>query len=556
LPAGNATVDGDPDDATLRSLPYVGGAEYMSSAAADGAFGALCHRDTRVALLDEIMAWSVAHDARHVFWLNGLAGTGKSTIARTVARRCADAGRLGASFFFMRGGGELASARKFATTVAVQLAAALPALKPHICAAARAMRDVRAAGPYEQWERLVLKPLAKVSCSGGGRGRFMRGRPPPGKQIVIVIDALDECDNEGDVSAILGLMALGATALGSSCLRVLLTSRPETPVRFGIQAIPPTSRDCLVLHDLNPRDVDRDISVYLTDNLRRVGTVFLHDPDWPGAETIGRLVRQACGLFIWAATAYRFISRGGSSAKNRLLDILSGVSDESTPEKSLDDIYLTVLGKALSNDLRRQEQIELCDALYAILGTVAALATPVNRHSLSTLAEVSPDLVEKALQELHSIFAIPDDVLRPIRLHHASFREFVMNPYRCTDLRFLVDRRQRHKTLAERCLSLMAEHLRKDICDLRDPCAQLSVIDRGEVERRLSPSLQYACCNWSYHTESADDDYELMGAISAFLHAHLLHWLEALSLLRSLPQAVEVLGKIEQLTVSPYDHFY
>jgi hypothetical protein len=136
----------------LRSLPYVSGVEYTSSAPPDVAFGieALCHRDTRVALLDEIMKWSAAHDARHVFWLSGLAGTGKSTIARTVARRCADVGRLGASFFFTRGGGELASARKFATTVAVQLATALPALKPRICTAARAIRDVRAAALHEQ----------------------------------------------------------------------------------------------------------------------------------------------------------------------------------------------------------------------------------------------------------------------------------------------------------------------------------------------------------------------------------------------------------------------
>ncbi len=76
-------------------MPYASGAEYMSSATADGAFGAeaLCHRDMRVALLDHIMAWSAAHDVRHVFWLNGLAGTGKSTIARTIARRCANAGR-------------------------------------------------------------------------------------------------------------------------------------------------------------------------------------------------------------------------------------------------------------------------------------------------------------------------------------------------------------------------------------------------------------------------------------------------------------------------------
>jgi hypothetical protein len=545
-------VAGDLDDATLRSLPFVSGAEYMSSAAADGAFGAeaLCHHDTCVALLDD-MAWSAAHDTRHVFWLNRLAGTGKSTIARTVARRCADAGRLGASFFFARGGGELARACKFATTVAVQLAAALPALKLHMNAAARAMSDVHAAAPHEQSERLVLQPLAKLSQSGGGSD----GQRPlsPRDQIVVVVDALDECDDDGDVATILGLMALGATALGSSCLRVLLTSRPETPVRFGIQAIPPASRECLVMHDLNQRDVDRDISVYLTDSLRRVGTVFRYDRDWPGAETIERLVTQACGLFIWAATAYRFIARGKSSARDRLKDILSGISDESTPEKSLDGIYLTVLGKAIGDDLWSQAQMELIDALYAVLGTVAAVATPVNRHSLSILAEVSPDMVNKALQELHSIFAIPDDVHQPIRLHHASFREFVMDPYRCSDVCFLVDGSQRHKTLAERSLSLVAEHLHQDICDLRDPRAQLSEIDRVVVERRLAPVLQYACCYWSYHIQFVDDAIELMSAISAFLHAQFLHWLEALSLLRRLPQAVEVLGKLEQM-VSPCHH--
>jgi chloramphenicol 3-O-phosphotransferase len=79
------------------------------------------------------MAEAVAHDSRHVFWLNGLAGTGKSTIARTIARICADHKRLGASFFFSLGGGALASARHFVTTVAVQLAAKVPALRLHIC---------------------------------------------------------------------------------------------------------------------------------------------------------------------------------------------------------------------------------------------------------------------------------------------------------------------------------------------------------------------------------------------------------------------------------------
>jgi len=65
--------------------------------------------------------------------LNGLAGTGKSTIARTIARRYNEQGRLGASFFFSRGGGDVNHAGKFFATIAVQLANNLDALKSYIC---------------------------------------------------------------------------------------------------------------------------------------------------------------------------------------------------------------------------------------------------------------------------------------------------------------------------------------------------------------------------------------------------------------------------------------
>ncbi len=182
----------------------------------------------------------------------------------------------------------------------------------------------------------MLQPLAKLSRSGGGC--YGQLPLPLLYQIVIVVNALDECNDNGNIAAIHKLMALGTTALGSSCLRVLLIISPETPVHFRIQAISPASHDCLVLLNFNLRNVDCNISVYLADFLRCVGSVFLHDSDRPGAEMIKRLVTQACGLSIWAATAYRFMSRGGLRAQDRLRDIFSGVSHESTPKKSIDGI--------------------------------------------------------------------------------------------------------------------------------------------------------------------------------------------------------------------------
>jgi replicative DNA helicase len=106
--------------------------------------------DMRMRILDEIMAWARnsyssnnisvndtgepingSSGPQRIYWLNGMAGTGKSTIARTIACQCITEGRLGASFFFSSGSGELEMARTFVTSIAVQLAR-LPFIRPDL----------------------------------------------------------------------------------------------------------------------------------------------------------------------------------------------------------------------------------------------------------------------------------------------------------------------------------------------------------------------------------------------------------------------------------------
>jgi len=59
-----------------------------------------CLQDTRVELHKQIIDWCDDMDSKCIFWLNGMAGTGKSTISRTIARELAEKKRLAASFFF------------------------------------------------------------------------------------------------------------------------------------------------------------------------------------------------------------------------------------------------------------------------------------------------------------------------------------------------------------------------------------------------------------------------------------------------------------------------
>jgi hypothetical protein len=92
----------------------------------------ICLAGTSTDVLDQIRIWASSPQARCIFWLNGMAGTGKSTISRTVARFFSQEKSLGASFFFKRGGGDRGNATKIFPSLAGQLAHNLPPLRPII----------------------------------------------------------------------------------------------------------------------------------------------------------------------------------------------------------------------------------------------------------------------------------------------------------------------------------------------------------------------------------------------------------------------------------------
>jgi hypothetical protein len=207
--------------AILRSLPTAVNAPFNSHTRQ---YEPLCLPNTRVDLLQEIRDWADREDTSCIFWLNGLAGAGKSTIARTVARTCFEQRRLGASFFFSRGDRDVRNASKFVASIAVQLARSVPTLHQHICDVITKRSDIVSRSLRGQWHELVLRPLSKLD----GNGCL--------PSYVLVVDALDECDDEINIRIILHLLA-EARLLVRVRLRVVLTSRPEIPIRFGFSQI-------------------------------------------------------------------------------------------------------------------------------------------------------------------------------------------------------------------------------------------------------------------------------------------------------------------------------
>ncbi|KAM3084413.1 hypothetical protein ACMFMG_001482 [Clarireedia jacksonii] len=195
----------------LKLLPFATDARFDSFANQDKS---TCLPKTRVDILQKISQWSDTENQQYIYWLSGMAGTGKSTIARTVAQNLLDKKQLGANFFFSRGGGDAGNARKFVTTIAVQLAENIELVRRYIRDAIRAHNKIEGQSLEDQWDKLVIRPLSELKNSYTW------------PSCVVVIDALDECETETEIRHILRLF-VKARSLENVRLRILVTSRPE-----------------------------------------------------------------------------------------------------------------------------------------------------------------------------------------------------------------------------------------------------------------------------------------------------------------------------------------
>jgi hypothetical protein len=518
----------------LSRLPFATGAASNSY---NKQHASTCLSGTRVDLLQTIYDWADGRDGRCMFWLNGLAGTGKSTIAHTVARRYFDQRRLGASFFFSRNGGDVGHAGKFFTTIAVQLARNIPQMQRYISDVIADDNDIGNQPLREQWHQLIINPLTKVVSRSQ-------------TSFVLVIDALDECDSEADIRAILNLL-VEARTLQTTRLRIFLTSRAEVPIRHGFSKIPENDCRDFVLHSISLPVVSNDIDIYLRHNLDQIATERSLGDSWPNEQTVESLVSNASGLFIWAATACRFVREGKQFTAKRLATISKrrGGTTVIALEKHLDEIYLTVLRHAVSSELAGNEVEELCHMLGDLLGSIVTLFTPISTQCLSKLLDTPQRDVDETLDDLHAILDVPKDPASPIRLHHPSFRDFLLNTERCVDPNFQVDRKQAHQKLADCCIKLMSRSLKQDICKARAPGTLVDDIARSLVDQSLSDELQYACLYWVKHLQESGTQLNERDQVYQFLEVHLLHWLEALGWMQKLSEGIYAILSLESIAL-------
>ena len=426
-----------------------------------------CLKGTRKEILLQLENWLMDEQDQRVFWLNGLAGTGKSTIAQTFAEMSFADGKLGASFFCSRSFEGRSNLHAIFPTLAFQLAYRYLPVREEVVQVLRAHPDVGQETLCSQMERLIVGPLKATQTS-----------------TLIIVDALDECKDEEAASAILSILSRYVDQIPS--VKFFITGRPEQRIRSGFRlaALRPIT-EVFRLHDVNRALVDADIKLFFRARLTDVAKNLSHidvAEDWPHPSDIDILCEKAAGLFIYASTAMTFMTSPYHHPQKRLAILVSLPQNTAHEGKSgIDSLYTAILRLAyhnLDSDNQDPDNQEIYCHFRSVVGAVLLAFNPLSMKSLACLLHDvgTPSDISIILNPLHSLLLVPEGIQDPIRIFHRSFPDFLMDPKRCQDIRFFVDPALNHTEILLSCLHLMGERLKRNICGL-DDYTDLSHVD-------------------------------------------------------------------------------
>ena len=464
-----------------RNVP---GAAY-DSAERERESAAPCEKGTRERVIAEVSQW-VDGDGdgadRAILWLHGPAGSGKTTIAHTIAEQYAGE-RVAASFFFSRNRAERSETSNFFPTLAYQLAASSPSTRSSMQDAFQnntlALSSILSKTLENQIQNLILDHVSPLSTSA-----------------IIVIDGLDECKNE-DAVILIRVLAC-ANLEDRRPIRFILTSRPEDHIREAFELH--LSRIRVV--SLGTYQANDDIHAYFKSHFAEIYAkkyrlmTGVRAP-WPSDAEINELVTKSEGLFIYASTLVKFVS--GDKHDPRLPQERLEIAMKR--HIGLDHLYDQVFSDAphSSTDVFRQ-----------IIGALLVLTDPPTINQLATLLRIDAAKIILHLEGCGSVLNIPgdgDDSGNTIKFYHASLQDFLIDERRSG--KYFIDLTAHHISILDGCIHVMTR--------------VFSLPPDGQQREWV---LSYACAHWYHHMAGAVEADGGMACINVYFGARLIGFLK------------------------------
>jgi environmental stress-induced protein Ves len=452
-----------------------------------------CLPDTRVDLLNLIHGLLDDRKKNQLIWLHGTVGVGKSAVAFTVAERMRGLKmteetkvekRLAGTFFFSRKHTKCCTTGYFFATLAYQLATHFPSIRQDVNRAIHNKLALLDPGAplCDQMEALFLQPLRKLRLR-------LRGCPP----LTFVIDALDECISEFELTELIVSLAQALRDSDLPVTHILLTSRSETHISKAFQneevrtlceiPVKTSGEGVTTIISLDGFDVDNDIYTFLRHSFKELKS---RHPDFPQPSEVDltKLASRAGRRFIVASTMMKFIIHDKDKDPRDRLQLMLKLTSKLLPGTEVYKLYDCIISTCADPKLA-----------YMHLSIVAALADPLPLSQISRL--LGPGWgcdVEATLIQLRSVMDIPTDSTLPVNIYHSSIRDYVSDPSNCS----LPQIRQHnmpspHSLLAESSFRLMIANI-PETTALLDALSELekqSQATQPEDPHRLKFSLSF-----------------------------------------------------------------
>jgi len=486
------------------------------------------------------MAWANEKDplrAPPVYWLTGLAGLGKTTIAYTICKLLNEA-RLPFASFFCSLQLDSRNSKLLVPTLCRDLAEMYSLYAANVLSILETNPKAVDAGLRVQIDELLVKPW-QASIAG-------RDIPTP----IVIVDALDESDRGAEfLEELLCVIHVGQLA----GIKFLVTSRPDPKIVDICNSFPPNA--VCKLHEVDTANVQNDIEKYLREAL----------PELKDEPELALLSQRAGGFFIYATTAVRFISPPHSppsvfemrSHLQAMLNPQSLTFQADGDERLLvDELYERILSDAFRDARVRGMRLR-------ILHTIVCAESRINMSVLADLTNTDQDTVKRVVQSLHAVlFISPEDGC--VYWYHASFLDFLFSQARS---RFSIsllrnypthhvisvfcDAPAHHRFIARRCFSIIQESLHFNICNLRSSYVFDSEVPGliTSVDKTFTPTLRYVSGHWARHLLRAvpakNDADNLFCDLKVFLCNRLLFWIEAMNLIGAKSECSSLLKDAE-----------
>ncbi|EMD36334.1 hypothetical protein CERSUDRAFT_95666 [Gelatoporia subvermispora B] len=504
----NLNVEYRVEDITAENL--LGKLHHVQGAGIDGQSGDACMENTRVGVLRDISAWSQDTNGARIFWLSGMAGIGKSAIARSICLKLRDAGALGASFFCSRGVRD--DVTRIIPTIAESLARRSIPYRRALLEVLRQNPDAGHNIVKLQVEYLFKKPLREAF-----------GNTSPA--LVVAVDALDECSDPKATKSMLSALVSRSPHIP---LKFFPTSRPEQHIHPEFGAKCADLANIVRLHDIEQHIIESDIELYCSETLQEIrrewSPLYTFPEEWPPKAELTRVSKRAGKLFIYALTAMQFIAE--ENPVDRLQEMTrhnSGVGQPLT--EPLDEMYSLVIDRAMNPKLRTNKEILQTKQVVAIL---LALREPLSLSSLGALIGTAPQDVRVMLSRLHAVIDVPpDNGEGAVTSFHASFEDYLTTPGRAPDA-FRIDLSKGHQALAQACIRTMASDA---LCFNVSGC-RTSYLPNSMQRQSFAPisdSLTYSCLQWIHHLIRVSNPPPILLFMYSVLREKTLFWIEVLS---------------------------